>query len=72
MENKELIFKTNLNCAACVAKVKADFDAAHGVVSWKVDTDKADKILTVASNGISEDDVITIVKSKGFKIEPLV
>lgn len=32
MENKELKFKTNLNCGGCVSKVQSDFDNAAGFV----------------------------------------
>lgn len=69
MENIELKFKTNLNCGGCVSKVQLDFDNAAGVCHWDVDTDNNDKILTVSSKGISEDEVIEIVQSKGFKAE---
>ena len=69
MENKELKFKTNLDCGGCVSKVQADFDNAEGVCHWNVDTNNADKILTVSSKGITENEVIKIVQSKGFKAE---
>jgi len=67
MENKELQFKTNLNCGGCVSKVQPDLDNAEGILHWNVDTENADKILTVNSNGITEEEVIAIVNSKGFK-----
>lgn len=72
MENKELRFKTNLNCGGCVSKVQADLDKAEGICHWEVDTDDAHKILTVSARGITEDEVIAIIKSKGFKAEPVV
>lgn len=68
MATKELKFKTNLNCSNCVAKVKPDLDSADGILDWKVDTDDKDKILTVESNGITEEEIAAIVKRKGFKI----
>ena len=71
MENKEFQFKTTLNCGGCVSKVQADFDNAEGIQEWNVDTANSDKILTVSSKGITEDEVINIVKSKGFKAEPI-
>lgn len=71
MENKELKFKTNLNCGGCVSKVQADFDNAKGVCHWDVDINNSDKVLTVSSKGITEDEVIKIVESKGFKAETL-
>lgn len=71
MENKNLQFKTNLNCSNCVSKVQSDLDSASGIHEWNVDTTNADKILTVKAEGISEDEVIAIIKKKGFKAEPI-
>lgn len=69
MENKNLQFKTNLNCSSCVSKVTADLDSAEGINNWNVDTTNSDKILTVASEGITEQEVIEIIQKKGFKAE---
>ena len=69
MEYKELKFKTNLNCGACVSKVKPALDAAANIQEWHVDTTNADKILTVSSAGISQEEVISLIKAKGFQIE---
>lgn len=71
MENKNLQFKTNLNCGGCVSKVKSDLDNANGICEWNVDTANSDKILTVKSEGITEDEVVAIILSKGFKAEPI-
>ncbi|MHC5352967.1 heavy-metal-associated domain-containing protein [Myroides sp. LJL115] len=71
MGNIEFKFKTNLNCGGCTSKVQADFDANTGISSWEVDTANPGKILTVVSNGISQQEVMDIVKKKGFTIEPL-
>ncbi|MCT4317747.1 heavy-metal-associated domain-containing protein [Flavobacterium sp.] len=71
MESKNLQFKTNLNCGNCVAKVQSDLDNANGISEWNVDTTNSDKILTIKSEGISEDEIVTIIKKKGFKAEPI-
>lgn len=71
MENKEFKFKTNINCSGCVSKVQPALDSTKGITNWNVDTDNTDKILTVSSEGISEDEVIRIVKAKGFNIETI-
>jgi len=71
MGNKVLKFKTTLNCGGCVSKVQPDLDSAVGISKWDVDTDNPDKILTVESKGITEDQVIAMVRSKGFKAEPI-
>jgi copper chaperone CopZ len=69
MENKNLQFKTNLNCGGCVSKVKSDLDTINGIGEWTVDLENPDKILTVKSEGITEEEVITLIKKKGFKAE---
>lgn len=71
MENKELKFKTTLNCGGCIAKVKADLDTHSGITAWNVDTENADKILTVNSTGVTEAEIVTIIKSKGFEATPI-
>ncbi|MBF00275.1 MAG: hypothetical protein CMP77_09920 [Flavobacterium sp.] len=71
MDNKEFLFKTNINCGACVAKVTPFLDDAEGVCHWEVDTQNKDKVLTVKSEGISQEQVMQTVQRAGFKIEPL-
>ncbi len=63
-------FKTNINCEGCVSKVKPALDNAEGIIKWEVDTANPDKILVVETNGIYQDEIIKLVKQKGFKIEP--
>ena len=72
MTNKDFQFKTNLSCGGCVSKGQSDLDNAEGICHWNVDTNNQDKILTVSSKGISEDEIIAILKSKGFAAEPIV
>jgi len=68
-ENKNLQFKTNINCGGCVAKVTPFLNEAEGISNWEVDTTNKDKILSVNSSGITKDDVIRKVQEAGFKIE---
>lgn len=62
-------FKTNINCGGCVAAVKHHLDKVDGITHWEVDTDNKDKILTVASNGASEQQIMETVQRAGFSIE---
>lgn len=71
MEDKELKFKTTLNCSNCVAKVQSELDQATGIVSWNVDTSNPDKILTVRGQGVSADDIIELIEDKGFDIQEI-
>jgi len=70
-ENKNLQFKTNINCSGCVAKVTPFLNEANNIVHWEVDTNNKDKILSVHSKGITTEEVIQKVQEAGFKIESL-
>lgn len=69
--DKTLQFKTNINCGGCVAKVTPFLNDAYGICHWEVDTTNKDKILSVHSEGITEEEVIQKVQKAGFKIELL-
>ena len=69
--NQDLRFKTNVNCGGCVASVKPHLDNADGICHWDVDTTNKDKVLTVKSTGITEEQVIETIQKAGFKIEHL-
>lgn len=70
-ENKNLQFKTNINCDGCVAKVTPFLNEVEGISNWEVDTTNKDKILSVNSSKITKEDVIRKVQEAGFKIEPI-
>jgi copper chaperone len=70
-EKETFIFKTNINCSGCVAKITPILDAKDGIETWTVDTTNRDKILSVAPNGISKKEIIDTVQKAGFKIENL-
>ena len=67
--NQKFQFKTNINCGGCVETVKPHLDSANGIKNWDVDTTNKDKILTVNSVGITENEVMETVKTAGYKIE---
>lgn len=64
-------FKTNINCSGCVAKVSPELDNADGICHWDVDINSKDKILTIHSEGITEEEVMANVKKAGFNIEKI-
>lgn len=70
--HQNLQFKTNINCSSCVKKVTPFLNDADGVYHWEVDTTNKNKVLTVKSEGITEQEVIETVLKAGFKIEPYV
>ena len=69
--NNQLRFKTNINCGGCVATVKTHLDSAKGIAHWEVDTTGKDKVLTISSEGATEQEIITTVQKAGFTIEAL-
>lgn len=68
---KTLKFKTNINCGGCVSKVTPFLNNQEGVESWEVDTVNPDKILTIKSDGASEEDVRARLQKVGFKAEKI-
>lgn len=68
---KTLRFKTNIECSNCEARVKPFLDKKEGIISWQVDTDHADKILTVEIENLEAKDVIKTIKRTGFVAEEI-
>ena len=64
-----LQFKTNIKCAGCIAKVTPALNETAGENNWKVDTEKADKILTISAASLTEAEVKAAVEKAGFKAE---
>ncbi len=67
---KQLKFKTSINCGGCVAKVTPLLNAVEGIENWNVDTNNPDKVLTVTT-ALPQDTIVETVKKAGFKIESL-
>lgn len=70
-EKETFVFKTNINCGGCVAKVTPALEDTNGIETWNVDTANKDKILSVTVNGISKSEIMDTVQKAGFKIEAL-
>lgn len=61
--------KTNINCDSCVAKVTPFIEKAEGIEKWAVDTSTKDKVLTVETESLTEDQVRSIIENAGFRIK---
>lgn len=70
-DKETFVFKTNINCGGCIAKVTPFLDNTNGIETWTVDTTNKDKLLSITSTGISENEIIDTVQKAGFKIEAL-
>ena len=68
---KTLKFRTNIECSNCEARVKPFLDKKEGIASWQVDTDSADKVLTVETDTLEAKDIIKTIKRTGFVAEEM-
>ena len=68
---KQYQFKTNINCGGCVAKVTPLLNENPDVKEWNVDSNDPNKVLTVQTDNLVEEDIKGIVQKAGFKAENL-
>lgn len=66
---KKAVFKTNINCNSCIAKVTPFLEKAQSVDEWNVDTGNKDKILTVNGTDLQIEEVKALVIEAGYRIE---
>ncbi|MCU0368506.1 MAG: heavy-metal-associated domain-containing protein [Cyclobacteriaceae bacterium] len=61
-------FKTNIKCAACVAKVTSSLNETAGENKWAVDLTDPARILTISD---SQDDqkIVEALQKVGYKAE---
>lgn len=66
------IFKTNIKTKKKVRRIKSFFDRHSNIIRWSIDTEDIDNVLKVeATPNLSETDIITQIKEKGFYCHPL-
>lgn len=69
---KLFIFKTDLKNKKKVKVVKPIFNQHPWIIDWSVDTEDEDKVLRIeASENLSENDIIYLIKIHGFYCEVL-
>jgi copper chaperone len=65
-----LQFKTNINCGGCIAKATPVLAKEEKIKEWDVNTNTADKVLTVRTS-LGANEIITVLQKVGFKAEKL-
>ena len=65
-----LKFKTNIKCGGCIATVTPFLEEVKGIVSWEVDTNSPEKILTVEGTA-NTGDVIHVIEKAGYMAEKI-
>jgi copper chaperone len=66
-----LKFKTNINCNGCIANVTPFLNQKEGLIKWEVNIANPDKILTVETDNLTEDEIILQLKNAGYKAEKI-
>ncbi len=61
-----LKFKTNINCGGCIKSVTPHLDKAEGINKWEVDTNNPDKILSIETDHLTAEEVISIIDKAGY------
>jgi copper chaperone len=64
-----LKFKTNVKCGGCIATVTPHLNQAKGIISWNVDTNNPDKILSVESENVAPEEITAILNGVGYQAE---
>lgn len=64
-----LKFKTNVKCGGCIATVTPHLNQVKGIVSWNVDTNNPDKILSVETENVTPEEITTILNGAGYQAE---
>ena len=66
---KQLKFKTNINCNNCIRSVSGFLNEVGEIKRWEVDIANPEKILTVEGDDLTAEAVIEAVEEAGFDIE---
>jgi copper chaperone len=66
-----LVFKTNINCSGCVARVTPLLNGEPGIESWNIDINNPGKLLTVEAPAMAAEEVELLVRNAGFNIEKI-
>ena len=64
-------FKTNFKCSGCSSRVGDFFKNEPRIKSWDADLTHNDKILTVNYEGITEAEILQIIKKAGYSANVL-
>jgi copper chaperone len=63
------VFKSTINCGNCKASVAPHLDGEESITSWSVDLEHPDRLLTVETDGLDDEQVIRLVRGAGYKLE---
>lgn len=67
----EIKYKTNIKCAACVAKVTPALNETVGENQWKVDLTDPARVLTITTQEDKTNSLAEALQKVGYKAERL-
>ncbi len=65
----KMVFKTNMHCDGCVAKVGSALEKIEGIKTWSTDLDNPDKLLIVEAEESVRIEIMKAVSEAGYRIE---
>ncbi|MDO9511591.1 MAG: cation transporter [Bacteroidales bacterium] len=65
------LFKTNIHCNSCIAKVSPALNKSLEIEHWEVDTESDEKILTVETS-LTAREIETIIQTLGYQCEEII
>ena len=65
------VFKTDIDSASLIESVKPLINSYQYISDWSIDIEDIDNVLRVISDELLENEIIQIIKSKGFICEAL-
>jgi copper chaperone len=63
-----LKFRTSLKCGGCVTAITPWLSSIKEIISWNIDLDSSDRILTIEATEDVSTQVIENIKKAGYEI----
>ena len=66
-----LKFKSTIKCGGCIATVTPELEKLENIISWHVDLQSPERILTVEGDQIDASKIMQALAAVGYPLEPL-
>ncbi|OEJ99331.1 hypothetical protein A8C32_09195 [Flavivirga aquatica] len=67
-----LIFRTDIKTKKKVKIIKPLFNNHSSIIKWSIDIEDIDNVLKIeATKNLNENDIINLIRTKGFYCKPL-
>ena len=71
MSNQILVLKTSLVFSSDVEKAGTLLDSHPQIVNWNIDLEDCDKVLRAECCGLTETDIVEVLRRAGYEAEKL-